>query len=132
MTLVERNVGYVVIGILARRASADVNTRLETLVRRQPHRAVRTITADNGTEFHSYQAFEARVPLKFYFATPHHSWERGSNENMNGLIRQYLPKGKSMEHLTQADCDRIADKLNARPRKRYNWRTPQELYDAQR
>ena len=85
-----------------------------------------------GTEFHSYKALEARVPLKFYFATPHHSWERGSNENMNGLIRQYLPKGKSMEHLTQADCDRIADKLNRRPRKRYNWHTPKKLYDAVR
>ena len=55
---------------------------------------------------------------------------RGSNENTNGLIRQYLPKGVSMAHLTQADCDRIADKLNRRPRKRYNWRTPEELYAA--
>ena len=131
VTLVERKLGYVVIGKLKRRAAANLNTRLERLVRRQP-RVVRTITADNGTEFHSYKTFEARVPLKFYFATPHHSWERGSNENMNGLIRQYLPKGKSMEHLTQADCDRIADKLNARPRKRYDWHTPQELYDAKR
>jgi transposase, IS30 family len=131
VTLVERKLGYVVIGKLERRAAANLNARLEHLVRRQP-RVVRTITADNGTEFHRYKAFEARVPLKFYFATPHHSWERGSNENMNGLIRQYLPKGKSMEHLTQADCDRIADKPNARPRKRYNWRTPQELYDAKR
>ena len=132
VTLVERKVGYVVIGKLARRAAAELNTRLEALVRRQPRRAVRTITADNGTEFHSYKALEARVPLTFYFATPHHSWERGSNENMNGLIRQYLPKGKSMEQLTQADCDRIADKLNRRPRKRHNWRTPKELYDAER
>ena len=70
------------------------------------------------------------MPTKFYFATPHHSWERGSNENMNGLIRQYLPKGVSMEHLTQADCDRIADKLNRRPRKRYGFHTPEELYAA--
>jgi transposase, IS30 family len=132
MTLVERKTSYVVIGKLKRRAAADLNTRLERLVRRQPRRAVRTITADNGTEFHSYKALEARVPLKFYFATPHHSWERGSNEKMNGLIRQYLPKGISMEHLTQADCDRIADKLNRRPRKRYNWHTPEELYVSRR
>jgi transposase, IS30 family len=131
VSLVERKTGYVVIGKLKRRAAADLNARLERLVRRQP-RAVRTITADNGTEFHSYKALEARVPLKFYFATPHHSWERGSNENMNGLIRQYLPKGVSMEHLTQADCDRIADKLNRRPRKRHNWHTPEELYVAKR
>jgi len=92
VTLVERNTGYVVIGKLKRRAAADLNTRLERLVRRQPRR-VRTITADTGTDFHRYKLLEARSPLKFYVATPHHSWERGSNENMNGLIRQYLPKG---------------------------------------
>ena len=129
VTLVERTTGYVVIGKLERRAAADVNARLEALIRRQT-RPVRTITADNGTEFHSYKALEERVPAKFYFATPHHSWERGSNENMNGLIRPYLPKGASMEHITQADCDRISDKLNRRPCKRYHWRTPEELYAA--
>jgi IS30 family transposase len=129
VTLVERKTGYVVIGKLERRAAADLNARLEALIRRE-RQPVRTITADNGTEFHSYKALEGRVPAKFYFATPHHSWERGSNENMNGLIRQYLPKGVSMEHLTQADCDRIADKINRRPRKRYNWHTPEELYAA--
>jgi IS30 family transposase len=129
VTLVERKTGYVVIGKLERRATAELNARLEALVHRE-RRPVRTITADNGTEFHSYKALEARVPAKFFFATPHHSWERGSNENMNGLIRQYLPKGVSMEHLTQADCDRIADKLNRRPRKRYGFHTPEELYAA--
>jgi IS30 family transposase len=129
VTLVERKTGFVVIGKLERRAAADLNARLQALIRRQ-RQPVRTITADNGTEFHSYKALEARVPAKFYFATPHHSWERGSNENMNGLIRQYLPKGVSMEHLTQADCDRIADKINRRPRKRHNWHTPEELYAA--
>lgn len=73
---------------------------------------------------------ERRLPVKFYFAAPHHSWERGSNENTNGLIRQYFPKGVSMEDLTQADCDRIAAKINQRPRKRYDWHTPEELYAA--
>ena len=129
MTMVERMTGIVRIGKLARRAAPDLNACLERLVTREP-RPVRTITADNGTEFHSYKALEARLPVKFYFATPHHSWERGSNENMNGLIRQYLPKGVSMDHITQEDCDRIATKLNRRPRKRYNWRTPEELYAA--
>lgn len=129
VTLVERKTGFVVIGKLERHTAADLNARLEAMIARQ-RRPVRTITADNGTEFHSYKALEQRVAAKFYFATPHHSWERGSNENMNGLIRQYLPKGVSMEHVTQADCDRIADKLNRRPRKRYNWHTPEELYAA--
>ncbi|MEX2180714.1 MAG: IS30 family transposase, partial [Gemmatimonadaceae bacterium] len=83
-----------------------------------------------GTEFHSYKKLEALVPTKCYFATPHHSWERGSNENVNGLFRQYAPKRTSMEHLTQRDCQRIADKLNRRPRKRLGFRTPEEVYAA--
>ena len=129
MTMVERVTGFLIIGQLARRATAELNARLEALIRRET-RPVRTITADNGTEFHSYKAIEQRLPVKFYFAAPHHSWERGSNENANGLIRQYFPKGVSMEDLTQADCDRIAAKINQRPRKRYDWHTPEDLYAA--
>ena len=83
---------------------------------------------DAFCEFHGYEDVELSHGVLFYFAPPHHSWERGSNENANGLIRQYLPKGTCMEHLTQGDCDRIAEKLNARPRKRYNYRTPGELF----
>ena len=78
------------IGKLERRAAADLNARLEVLIRREA-RPVRTITADNGTEFHSDNALEQRVPAKLYVATPHHSWERGSNENMNGVIRSTCP-----------------------------------------
>jgi IS30 family transposase len=63
-----------------------------------------------------------------YFATPHHAWERGTNENTNGLLRQYLPKRQSMASLTQPDCDRIAAHLNRRPRKRVGYRTPEECY----
>ena len=89
-----------------------------------------TITADNGTEFHSYKRIEAATGVEFYFATPHHSWERGTNENTNGLIRQYLPKKTSQAHVTQADCDGIAAKLNSRPRKRLGYKTPEECYAA--
>jgi len=89
---------------------------------------VRTITVDNGTEFHSYAALERVIAARFYFATPHHAWERGTNENTNGLLRQYLPKRASMAQLTQHDCNRIAAKLNARPRKRLDYRTPEECY----
>lgn len=81
-----------------------------------------------GTEFHGYAALEQTVPARFYFATPHHAWERGTNENTNGLLRQYLPNGQSMAHLTQHDCQRIALKLNQRPRKRLGYRTPEECY----
>ena len=89
---------------------------------------MRTITVDNGTEFHDYAGIARRTTTRFYFATPHHSWERGTNENTNGLLRQYLPKGASMAHLTQAACDRIANHLNSRPRKRLGYRTPEECY----
>jgi IS30 family transposase len=64
-----------------------------------------------------------------YFATPHHSWERGTNENTNGLIRQYLPKRTSMADITQRDCTRIAAALNSRPRKRLGFLTPAEAYE---
>ena len=127
LTLVERKSGYTVIGKLARRSGRYVNARAKQLITRQP-RPVRTITVDNGTEFHAYKALEAQVAARFYFATPHHAWERGTNENTNGLMRQYLPKRASMEHLTQAACSRIATKLNRRPRKRLGYRTPEECY----
>jgi len=127
VTLVERKSGFTAIGKVARRAGSDVNHRLRQLIEVQP-RPVRTITVDNGTEFHSYKALEQVVDARFYFATPHHAWERGTNENTNGLIRQYLPKRASMEHLTQHDCHRIATKLNRRPRKRLGYRTPEECY----
>ena len=66
----------------------------------------------------------------FYFATPHHSWERGTNENTNGLIRQYLPKRQSMKKLRQKRCDDIAEELNNRPRKRYDYKTPNQCFHA--
>lgn len=127
LTLVERKTGYVLLGKLRIRRAPEVNTRATRLIRAQPQ-PVRTITADNGTEFHDYAALERVTATRFYFATPHHAWERGTNENTNGLLRQYLPKGASMAHLTQHDCNRIATKLNRRPRKRLAYRTPEECY----
>lgn len=127
VTLVERKSGYTAIGRLAKRAAPEVNARLRQLITAQP-RPVRTITLDNGTEFHSYKALEATSEARCYFATPHHAWERGTNENTNGLIRQYFKKRVSMEHLTQRDCQRVADTLNRRPRKRLGFRTPEEVY----
>ena len=75
----------------------------------------------------NYAAIEQATAACFYFATPH-AWERGTNENTNGLIRQYLPKRQSMVRLTQLDCNGIAAKLNTRPRKRLGYRTPEECY----
>lgn len=127
LSMVERKTGYVALGKLEARTAAELTARAIAVIRRE-RRRVRTITADNGTEFHSYKAIERRTRTRFYFATPHHAWERGTNENTNGLLRQYLPKGCRMDQLTQADCDAIAAKLNHRPRKRLSFRTPEECY----
>jgi transposase, IS30 family len=127
LSLVERKTGYLLLGQLRRRISAAVNQRARQLISARSH-SVRTITVDNGTEFHEYAKLERTTGTRFYFATPHHAWERGTNENTNGLVRQYLPKRQSMAHLTQHDCNRIAAKLNRRPRKRLGYRTPEECY----
>jgi IS30 family transposase len=127
LTVVERKTGYLQMGKLIRHCSADSTARTIELIGRQPE-MFKTITADNGTEFHGYKATEEATGVPFYFATPHHSWERGTNENTNGLIRQYLPKRTSMAKVTQEDLDAIAYKLNSRPRKRLGYRTPEECY----
>lgn len=89
-----------------------------------------SITSDNGGEFHSYREVEGTTATRFYFAAPHHSWERGTNENTNGLIRQCLPKGMSFDNLTQQACDAIARKLNNRPRKRLGYQSPEEVFNG--
>jgi IS30 family transposase len=127
LTVVERTTGYLQMGKLVRHCAADAAARTIELIERQPGR-FKTITADNGTEFHSYLLIEQATGVPFYFATPHHSWERGTCENTNGLLRQYLPKRASMAKVTQADLDAIAARLNARPRKRLGYRTPEECY----
>lgn len=135
VTLVERATGITLIGKLPNLTAAALNKRLFRMMKRfeQTHgRSFTTLTADNGTEFHSYAWIERRAQLEVYFATPYHSWERGTNENTNGLIRQYLPKGLSMADLSQAHCNEIADRLNARPRKRYRYATPLERLDELR
>jgi transposase, IS30 family len=120
LTLVERVTGYL---IIKKQAAAALKQAIRELKGR-----VRTITLDNGTEFHDYEKVEQAHAVKFYFATPYHSWERGTNENTNGLIRQYLPKGMCLRNTSQADCDVIATELNNRPRQRLGFRTPSEMF----
>jgi transposase, IS30 family len=131
VTLAERVSGYVRIGKLRDHSVAALNHRTIKIVRQSPH-LYKTATADNGTEFHGYEEIERATGIKFYFATPYHSWERGTNENTNGLIRQYLPKGRSMKHASQARCEEIERALNNRPRKRLSYRTPLEYLEHHR
>jgi len=129
VSLVERKSGYVLIAKLRARNVQQTTAGTNELIRRHPE-LFKTITADNGTEFHGYKDIEKATGVRFYFANPHHSWERGTNENTNGLIRQYLPKNTSMARVTQEDCDRIANALNTRPRKRHDYKTPERILFA--
>ncbi|PKQ29305.1 MAG: IS30 family transposase [Actinobacteria bacterium HGW-Actinobacteria-10] len=127
VTMVERATGFTVMGKLERHTAGQCAEKVIELIARHEGRVL-TITADNGTEFHNYRDVELATGVLFYFATPHHSWERGTNENTNGLIRQSLPKRTSLCNVTQGDCDVIAAKLNSRPRKRLGYKTPEECY----
>jgi IS30 family transposase len=128
LTLVERKTGLVLIGKLRDRRATALSRRAISLIGRHGGR-FETVTADDGTEFHDYGRVGRLTGAAFYFARPYHSGERGSNENANGLLRQYLPKGMSMAGLSQQRCNAIARKLNTRPRKRLGFRTPMECYN---
>ena len=125
VTLVERATGCVLIGKLRNHTVSELNRRVIQLINGQRD-LFKTITVDNGTEFHGFELIERATGVTFYFATPYHAWERGSNENTNGLIRQYLPKRQSMKNITQKTCTLIAQILNNRPRKRFAFMTPVE------
>lgn len=127
LTAVERKSGMIRIGALPRATVEHTNARMIEVLANEPHR-VRTLTSDNGAEFHGYKQIEQALQTTVYFATPHHAWERGTNENTNGLLRQYLPKGTPLGDLTQPRCDDIAAKLNHRPRRRLGYLTPHEVY----
>ena len=126
MTAVERKTRFTVIGQAPNKtAEAVKNTILEAL---SPFGArIKTLTYDNGKEFAFHEAISEQLNAEAYFAHPYHSWERGLNENTNGLIRQYAPKGSSFDDMTQTDVRKIMDKLNNRPRKCLDFKTPNQL-----
>lgn len=125
LTLVERSSGIALVAKLPHRTTKAVNRATLKLIR-DSGMPFKTITWDNGTEFHGYKALEEATGVRCYFAYPHRPWQRGSNENFNGLLRQYFPKRRSLARLQQPTCDLIALKLNSRPRKRYGYKTPIE------
>ena len=89
-----------------------------------------TITADNGKEFAKHQEIAEKLEISFYFCKPYHSWERGANENTNGLIRQYIPKGTDLSGITDEFVGWVENKLNNRPRKRLGYLTPNEKFNS--
>jgi transposase, IS30 family len=88
---------------------------------------IKTITADNGKEFAEHQAIAQQLGISFFFAHPYHSWERGANENLNGLVRQYIPKKTDFSTITEEYVKWVEDKINNRPRKRFNFKTPNQI-----
>ena len=103
---------------------------LKTIEALQPIKdLIHTITADNGKEFAEHQEIAKELEICFYFCKPYHSWERGANENMNGLIRQYIPKGTDFSEITDEFVTWVENKLNNRPRKRLGYLTPNEKFN---
>jgi IS30 family transposase len=127
LTAVERATGFVAIGKLRVPTAAAFARRAIQLLRGQAH-PIKTVTIDIGPEMSDYRRIEAALQTTCYFTDPYSAWQRGTNENPNGLIRQYLPKGTSMAHVTQYRCTHIAARLNERPRKRLQWFAPEECY----
>ena len=127
VTLVERRSRYTVIGKVTTKQADEVAG--ETMDRLRPYQAhTHTITADNGKEFAAHQRIGQALKAQVYFAHPYHSWERGLNENTNGLIRQYFPKGTDFEPVSQAAIQQVMDRLNHRPRKALRFRSPYEVW----
>jgi IS30 family transposase len=130
-TLVERKTGVVFITKLKNKTSQAtleaVNDRLSSL----PKKARHSLTTDNGPENQDWQETETRVRLKCYFANAYHSWERGTNENTNGLIRDYFPKKTDFTTISQEQLKEVENLLNNRPRKRLGWLTPFEVFSKE-
>ena len=127
VTLVERKSRFSLIIRAENKTATAVSAAMTTAM--SPHAAhVHTLTYDNGKEFAYHLKVSDELEAKGFFAHPYHSWERGLNENTNGLIRQYLPKGKSFDDLTDQDVVDIMDRLNNRPRKCLGFRTPNEVF----
>jgi IS30 family transposase len=126
-THVDRKSRYVLIARMPDGRALEFNAARIRCFRRMPPKFRKTLTADNRSEFMEHQALGSRLGFKTYFADPYSSWQRGTNENTNGLIRQYLPKGSDFSGITHQRVALIAKALNNRPRKCLGYRTPAEV-----
>ena len=127
-THVERKTRYTVAVKVADKSAETVTHATLAAMRKLPPEKVKTMTFDNGKEFAGFKELERGLDMRSYFARPYHSWERGTNENTNGLLRQFFPKGLDFGTLLQQDVDRALKLLNNRPRKCLNYRTPTEVF----
>jgi IS30 family transposase len=127
VTLNERRLGFLLAAPIANRKVETVNRAIIECFLHIPKHLRRTLTLDNGLEFAGFKSIGKHLGIDIYFADPYSPWQRGSNENLNGLIRQYLPKGSDLTTLTQPHLNTITQKLNNRPRKRLHYQTPAKL-----
>ena len=131
VTLAERKSRFSIIIKAENKTATAVSAAITRAM--APHASnVHTLTYDNGKEFAYHKKVSDGLEAQAFFAHPYHSWERGLNENTNGLIRQYLPKGKSFDDLTDQEVQDIMDKLNNRPRKCLGFRTPNQVFLGQK
>lgn len=126
-SLVERKSRFVILTKLERK-TAQLTESAVSRIGALPHK---TLTVDNGSENTTHENISKSLGVKVYFCHPYHSWEKGTNENTNGLVRRYLPRGTSIQDVTQQDIDDIAWELNNRPRKVLNFNTPQEILEKE-
>lgn len=128
LTHVERKSGYLM-ATLMKSVSADAISEISTKIFKQlPKDKAQTITYDNGIEFASFETTAKNTEMSIYFAHPYHSWERGTNENTNGLIRRYYPKGTYFSRIKPKQFNIVVAQINHRPRKRLGWKTPYEVF----
>jgi IS30 family transposase len=130
-TLVERSTRYVMLLHLPDSYDAEhVRTAMTAKIKTLPDHLVRSITWDQGSEMAQHATFSVETGVDVYFCDPHSPWQRGSNENTNGLLRQWMPKGTDLSVHSEADLDTIADKLNNRPRQTLGWMKPSQALAA--
>ena len=129
-TLVERKTGLVFITKLRSKKGISTRAAITRRLAAVPARARKTITFDNGPENREWQPVEAVTGAKCFFAHPYHSWERGTNENTNGLIRDYFPKGTDFRTISDEELAFVERELNERPRKRLGWRSPLQAFSV--
>jgi IS30 family transposase len=130
VTLVERHTRYVLLAKVANRDSRSVITALIEQARRLPDELRKSLTWDRGKEMAEHKRFTLATDVAVYFCDPQSPWQRGSNENTNGLLRQYFPKGTNLSVHSQERLDEVARQLNGRPRKTLGFETPAERFEA--
>jgi IS30 family transposase len=127
LTMNDRTTGMVKIAKVESKESANIEKAcIDSLKDWQLY--LHTITSDNGKEFANHKHIAKALNINYYFANPYHSWERGANENLNGLIRQYFPKKSEFKNITNAEIKNVETKLNNRPRKRFGYQTPNDVF----